>query len=203
MLEMDDTALQSAWWVLNDIYRSSDLVLLYPPHVLALAAIYLSFAMHPPVEKPIAVPSPAVEAIKLPPRPADASPQQPPPFVTSSTAAQPPAQQPSPMSRTPSGPLCGGTDPVAFLASANVSLPLVLEVVQQIVSLYSLWRSYNSTGVGDGRSPMNASSPLPGSSPVAQPTRKCTPAEEMVASCLTRIREERASDLAHPASAGR
>lgn len=47
MLEMDDTALQMAWFVINDTYRSS-LILVYPPHLIALAAIYLGLALHPP-----------------------------------------------------------------------------------------------------------------------------------------------------------
>ncbi|CAG8433168.1 9569_t:CDS:2 [Diversispora eburnea] len=36
--------VQNAWWVLNDTYRT-DMCLLYPPHVIAAAALYLPIAL--------------------------------------------------------------------------------------------------------------------------------------------------------------
>jgi cyclin C len=63
-LELPPGALQVAWFVIiflrnnhhlrihrsiiNDTYRSQ-LCLLHPPHLIAIAAIYLSFIIHPPV----------------------------------------------------------------------------------------------------------------------------------------------------------
>lgn len=101
--------------------------------------------------------------------------------------------------------LNGGTDPVAFLASANVSLPLVLEAVQQIVAFYALWRSYNAmTGAGGAGSP---GSPQPaGSTPSARSGgnggRTVSVMDETVVACLLRMRDERNADIAHPSSAG-
>ncbi|CEH14915.1 CDK8 kinase-activating protein cyclin C [Ceraceosorus bombacis] len=45
--ELDDAALQYAWFVLNDTYRT-DIGLLYPPHLIAIAALYLGFTLHQP-----------------------------------------------------------------------------------------------------------------------------------------------------------
>ncbi|KAJ3544186.1 hypothetical protein NM688_g5771 [Phlebia brevispora] len=45
-LELQEPALQLAWFIINDTYRS-DLCLLYPPHLIAIAAIYLTLVFHP------------------------------------------------------------------------------------------------------------------------------------------------------------
>lgn len=236
MLDIDDTALQSAWWVLNDIYRSVDLCLVYPPHVLALAAVYLAFAMNPPPDKPVDKATPAAStpvpapvppsraaAPAVPPSPTLANapkmhpslPAKPhpslpsrPQFATATAAPTPPVPAPTPApppAAVPSPPvvLNGGTDPVAFLASTNVSLPLVLEAVQQIVAFYALWRSYNAM-VGAG-GPSSPGSPQPaGSTPPARQGggRAVSAVDETVVACLLRMRDERNADIAHPSSAG-
>ncbi|KAF9004091.1 hypothetical protein BDZ89DRAFT_1145828 [Hymenopellis radicata] len=46
-LEMSESALQMAWSIINDTYRSN-LCLPYPPHLIAVAAIYLTQLLHPP-----------------------------------------------------------------------------------------------------------------------------------------------------------
>ncbi|PWN53275.1 hypothetical protein IE53DRAFT_193314 [Violaceomyces palustris] len=45
--ELDEQALQMAWFVLNDTYKS-EICLLYPPHLIAIAAIWLALILHPP-----------------------------------------------------------------------------------------------------------------------------------------------------------
>ncbi|KAF8189735.1 cyclin-like protein [Pholiota molesta] len=45
-LEFPTTSLQTAWSIINDTYRSQ-LCLLHPPHLIAIAAIYLTFILHP------------------------------------------------------------------------------------------------------------------------------------------------------------
>ncbi|GAA6023343.1 hypothetical protein JCM11491_000573 [Sporobolomyces phaffii] len=47
MLELDDHSFQMAWFIINDTFRSS-LCLVHPPHLVALAAIYLALSMNPP-----------------------------------------------------------------------------------------------------------------------------------------------------------
>ncbi|PLW39358.1 hypothetical protein PCASD_05014 [Puccinia coronata f. sp. avenae] len=46
MLDLSDTTLQMAWFIINDTYRT-DLILLYPPYMIALAAIYITVVLHP------------------------------------------------------------------------------------------------------------------------------------------------------------
>lgn len=45
--ELDEQVLQMAWFVLNDTYRT-EVLLLYPPHLVAVAAIFLAFVLHDP-----------------------------------------------------------------------------------------------------------------------------------------------------------
>lgn len=45
--ELDDQVLQMAWFVLNDTYRT-DVLLQYPPHIIAVAAIFLAIVLHDP-----------------------------------------------------------------------------------------------------------------------------------------------------------
>jgi len=44
-LEIHESVMQIAWLVINDSYRS-DLCLLYPPHLIAIAAVYLAILFH-------------------------------------------------------------------------------------------------------------------------------------------------------------
>lgn len=48
--ELDEQVLQMAWFVLNDTYRT-DVLLLYPPHLVAVAAIFLAFVLHDPTRE--------------------------------------------------------------------------------------------------------------------------------------------------------
>ncbi|UZJ54519.1 hypothetical protein CBS101457_003839 [Exobasidium rhododendri] len=45
--ELDEQVLQMAWFILNDTYRT-DLLLLFPPHLIAVAAIFLALVLHDP-----------------------------------------------------------------------------------------------------------------------------------------------------------
>jgi len=76
-------------------------------------------------------------------------------------------------------------DPITFLSRLNVAMPLVLEIVQEITSLYSLWHSYEDLQSKPGnKTTLNAASP-----------------EERVISILGRMREANFLDLAHPSTA--
>ncbi|GAA5981980.1 hypothetical protein JCM11641_006818 [Rhodosporidiobolus odoratus] len=136
-LEMDDTALQMAWFIINDTYRSS-LLLIHPPHCIAVAAVYLAFALHPPASCAASI-------------------------LPTTTPAGPPTNSPSKgiAGRTRRASQDANADsskhdkdkktdvtakdnddaenPIAFLASLQIDQTLVLEVVQEIISLYELW----------------------------------------------------------------
>ncbi|THU77953.1 hypothetical protein K435DRAFT_70860 [Dendrothele bispora CBS 962.96] len=51
-LESSENALQMAWFIINDSYRSN-LCLLYPPHLIAIAAIYLTLVLNPSAQATI------------------------------------------------------------------------------------------------------------------------------------------------------
>lgn len=60
-------------------------------------------------------------------------------MLNSPLTGDPPAIAPKPsLSTAPRGT----TDPITFLASLNVQLPLVLEIVQEVLSLYACWKAY-------------------------------------------------------------
>ncbi|KIY43058.1 C/H/G cyclin [Fistulina hepatica ATCC 64428] len=111
-LELSEGALQTAWFIINDTYRS-DICILHEPHLLAIAAIYLALVLHPQTCE-------ALEA-RLREAPPTAQQQRRPSQSSKRNAAR---------------------DPIAFLAGLNVSFPRVSTIVQEIVSMYSRWDRY-------------------------------------------------------------
>ncbi|KAG6899349.1 hypothetical protein C0993_011040 [Termitomyces sp. T159_Od127] len=145
-LELTENALQTAWFIINDTYRS-DLCLLHPPHIIAIAALYLTCVIHSPADN---TPS----SISLPAAPTPVTPQ---PQLRRSSRQHPPI--PTPSATHPENEK-KPYDPVSFFADLNVSLPLVATVAQEIVSLYTLWERYKENGAPDGGK-------VPGQSPVS------------------------------------
>lgn len=187
--------------MLNDTYRS-ELCLLYPPHLIATASIYLAFSLHFPPNllntvkgaTPTKSPGNAVANRNTDTGEPDAKRIRGSSFsstvqgnlsassnsfssnggVTGLTpgnnisasmpssplsGSDPPAIAPKPpLSTAPRGT----TDPITFLASLNVQLPLVLEIVQEVLSLYALWKAYeeppHSSSSGTGQNGAQASS---------------------------------------------
>ncbi|KAI9607908.1 hypothetical protein H4Q26_005358 [Puccinia striiformis f. sp. tritici PST-130] len=132
MLDLSDTTLQTAWFIINDTYRT-DLILLYPPYIIALAAIYITVVLHP---------HPSFQAMK---------PIAPPPIrgtieeTGPSTRARRQSTNPAPV--VPGGTVEGTTPtttttdspgkptkvvPLDFFARFPISMSLVLELVQEI-----------------------------------------------------------------------
>lgn len=271
---LSDTHASSATYrfVLNDTYRS-DLCLLYPPHLIAIASIYLSFSLHipahlferkpPPIDtssssvasvaaanrEKAAQPTgtaPASPVVDKPPTtrpPATASalstasvamvqshsesstssgstaaanaPAPGPSALTPATPAPPPAAPtPTPSTRPPQSNVNRGkTDPITFLASLNVQMPIVLEIIQEIISLYALWRSFEEgpaigataqAGLNDGSKSAGGMTPVPTGTPssVGASTAAAGKADERIVALLQKMRANRETDLAHPAHAG-
>ncbi|KAJ7476973.1 cyclin-like protein [Mycena galericulata] len=121
-LELPPNGLQTAWFIVNDTYRS-ELCLLYPPHLIAIAALYLACVFHPATHETVAALLAASASSKAP----SGDPPEPAPRRSSRQAAErkKPAQ-----------------DPLAFLAELNVSLPLVATIAQEIIAMYTLWERY-------------------------------------------------------------
>ncbi|KAF4615909.1 hypothetical protein D9613_011362 [Agrocybe pediades] len=158
-LELTPAALQTAWSIINDTYRSN-LCLLYPPHLIAVAAIYLTFILHPPIQP---------EHIEQPniPQPRRSSRQA----SHGTAAAQAQAQ-----SSQPKKP----QDPISFLADLNLSLPLIATISQEIISLYTLWDNYKEDTSPDAtklaRELTNSPSPTKASGSGGRASTGTTPA---------------------------
>lgn len=122
LAEFDQQVLQMAWFVLNDTYKT-DLPLMHPPYMIALAALWLGLVLHTAShrrisstltqmqEKRTAYDAQVSALLKDGSAPPDGLPQPP----------EPPSQ-----------------DTLTFFATLNVSIPLLAEIVQEIISNYHL-----------------------------------------------------------------
>ncbi|KAL7420245.1 RNA polymerase II holoenzyme cyclin-like subunit [Cryptotrichosporon argae] len=122
---MDDALLQLAWVTINDTYRT-DVHLLYPPHIIALSALYIAL-MTASLSHSSSSSSSAASAARQP-LPA------PPPALVAANAAL--ALPPPPAAIA------------AFFASFQVSLPTFFACVQEIICLYPLWEHYEASQKG-------------------------------------------------------
>lgn len=192
-LELPDDAFQLAWSIINDTYRS-DLCLLYPPHLLAITALYLAVVLHGPTRELLQQQSHSVEATPVHSSPRRSSRQS---SSTSLGHAKKPSQ-----------------DFVAFFAELNISMPLVATIAQEIISLYTLWERYleDSDLVDSAKSAFHghAQAQLGAShSGVSTPVENLDDAQRphgatptFLLQVLMRMRENRLSDMAL-ASSGR
>ncbi|KAI9460408.1 cyclin-like protein [Boletus coccyginus] len=208
-LELSDDALQLAWSVINDTYRS-DLCLLYPPHLLAITALYLTLVLHAPTRDLVLQKSSSNLANDAHANPLRRSSRQASILSTESKKQQ---------------------DIIGFFAGLNVSMSLVSTIAQEMISLYSAWERYREDGDASdtvrGAFQMQtlAGSPYSSTASVGNLKRTLsesrsgshsrvgTPSEGtkepgnmdgvgvvtplMLVQLLTRMRENRLSDLAH------
>ncbi|KAI9513516.1 cyclin-like protein [Russula earlei] len=144
-LELGEGPLQTAWhvvipysnltercafelfhrFIINDTYRS-ELCLLYPPHMIAIAAIYLTLVLNDKTRD-------AIQAQSAAPAP--------PPRRSSRTNTGSAHRKPAPVPQQ---------DFVGFMAGLRVSLPTVAMIAQEILSLYTLWERYSDTAPESG-----------------------------------------------------
>ncbi|KAG9316961.1 cyclin-like protein [Chiua virens] len=203
-LELGDDALQITWSIINDTYRS-DLCLLYPPHLLAITALYLTLVLHAPTRD-------LLQPKSTPTLPNDAHAN---PLRRSSRQA---SSASTLESKKPQ-------DIIGFFAGLNVSMSLVATIAQEMISLYSAWEHYREDGdVGGTAHSAFRGSPYSSTtgrgstkrtfseSGSGSGSRVGTPAEgsedagkmdgvgvvtpAMLVQVLTRMRENRVSDLA-------
>ena len=232
-LELQEGALQMAWYVLhplllgmgsskapgrfiiNDTYRS-ELCLLYPPHLVAIAAIYLTLVFHAPTRTSIQQ---------------SASSSQP---HSSSQHSHPgsPTRRSSHSASHSQKKQQHQQDVVGFMAGLNVSMNLVATIAQEIISLYALWDRYsedpNANADSAKSSFMHKTSVASGSGATRRAGTRSGRASGVIRDDLTvggdvltvqedsarseivtptflvqllvRMREQRMADLAHPAS---
>ncbi|PIL36570.1 hypothetical protein GSI_00259 [Ganoderma sinense ZZ0214-1] len=118
-LELQEGALQMAWFIINDTYRS-ELCLLYPPHLIAIAAIYLTLVFHAQTRTSI---------------------QQSASSSHSHSGSSHPSHSGSPTRRSSRSTSHSQKkqhhqqDVIGFMAGLNVSMSLVATIAQEIISL--------------------------------------------------------------------
>ncbi|KAL4067109.1 cyclin-like protein [Scleroderma yunnanense] len=212
-LELPEDAVQLAWSIISDMYRS-DLCLVHPPHLLAITALYLTLVLHAPTR----------EQIKQKPH---------------SAISDESHTSPRRSSRQASASSLGSTkkpqDFIGFFAGLNVSMPLIATIAQEVISLYSMWERYKEdtdtsdtarsafygqqtsaqttrTGSPYSATTQSTSRVFPGSRSGSH-SRVSTPVEGpedvrrtdvftpvLMMQTLTRMRESRLADLVHSTS---
>jgi len=126
-LELQEGALQMAWFIVNDTYRS-DFCLTYPPHLIALAAIYLTLVFH----------SPTRDTLNLPSQNGQAHSQT----NSQGPLPSPPVIRRSSRSTNSNLKRQNPQDPITFMAGLNVNISTIATLAQEILSLYTLWDRY-------------------------------------------------------------
>ncbi|KAI0922282.1 hypothetical protein AcW2_007020 [Taiwanofungus camphoratus] len=207
-LELEEGALQMAWFIINDTYRS-ELCLLYPPHLIAIAAIYLTLVLHGATRATIQLQT------AQPPAPG---------ALTTSPPPRRSARAASHMQHAHKKP---PQDIVGFMAGLNVGMPLIATIAQEIIALYALWDRYREDAGAGGESARGAfaqghalagtkramrsgsivsggttsSGATPSSGEVREePALHLVVTPTFLVHLLMKMREARLTDLAHPAS---
>ncbi|KAI0951656.1 hypothetical protein AcV7_007692 [Taiwanofungus camphoratus] len=206
-LELEEGALQMAWFIINDTYRS-ELCLLYPPHLIAIAAIYLTLVLHGATRATIQLQT------AQPPAPGALT-TSPPPRRSARAASHTQTHKKPPQ------------DIVGFMAGLNVGMPLIATIAQEIIALYALWDRYREDAGAGGESARGAfaqghtlagtkramrsgsivsggttsSGATPSSGEVREePALHPVVTPTFLVYLLMKMREARLTDLAHPAS---
>ncbi|KAI0366253.1 cyclin-like protein [Pilatotrama ljubarskyi] len=210
-LPLSETAVQTAWFIINDTYRS-ELCLLYPPHLIAIAAIYLTLVFNTATRATIQT-TPAHSAAGS----------------SQHTQSEHSSRRSSRSASNSSKKHAQPPDLIGWMAGLNVSMSLVATVAQEIISLYALWDRYDEDASKTGESAKAAASQRgihslrgvrargsaarsgsvlgsgtgsSGDTPEAKDdathTDVVTPM--FLVQLLLRMREARMADLAHPAS---
>lgn len=151
-LELQEGPLQMAWYsaqlgsqslsltnwnrfIINDTYRS-DICLLYPPHLIAIAAIYLTLVLNPTTRATLPLPS------RSPSQSQSQSPMKPDP-------AQPSRRSSRNSSGSTSSQKKSQPDAIGFMAGLNVSMSLIATIAQEIIALYTLWERYKDDAIAE------------------------------------------------------
>src|SRR6266852_2696833 len=158
-------------FIINDTYRS-ELCLLYPPHMIAIAAIYLTLVLNDKTREAIQAQTASSTPTPTPRRSSR----------TNSNSAHRKPLPPVPQQQQ---------DFVGFMAGLRVSLPTVAMIAQEILSLYTLWERYSDAAPESGL----------GQSAVGNSAGDDVVTPAFLTQLLLRMREARLADLAHPASA--
>ncbi|RXK39633.1 hypothetical protein M231_03135 [Tremella mesenterica] len=175
LIEINEGAMQICQFMLNDTYRT-EVHLLYPPYIIALAVICIALGL-------ATVSNPAQSKTR------SSSTQQ-------NTLAQSTSISESLGIRPPS------TEAAGFLASFNVSLPVLLACVQDIIVLYPIWETFEPSAARN-----QPQGPLAAATAAVQKDKLEVEGEdkfgpEEAEALVRRMIEERVVDVGHPDDAG-
>ncbi|GJJ69505.1 cyclin-C [Entomortierella parvispora] len=142
-LRMEESNLQTAWFVLNDSYRT-DVCLLYAPHLIALAALYIICVVH--AERYVENNNNAVSGDD----PSGGG-------ISHTHSNMHLHSQLHSMATKKSGhhsniPNTEGhginnRNMVQWFADLNVEIEDIIEITQEILSLYNIWKDYSEEAV--------------------------------------------------------
>lgn len=127
MTEFDHPVLQMSWFILNDAYKS-DIPLMYPPYMVALAATYLALMLHPGSCEVINASNESMQKKR------DAYDTR-----IQSIMDDPTSSPADLLAATKEGlPTPPSQEALTWFAQLNISLPLLAEIVQEIITGYTL-----------------------------------------------------------------
>ncbi|KAH0545584.1 hypothetical protein FGG08_000415 [Glutinoglossum americanum] len=128
-LAQDEVAL--AWSIINDHYLT-DLPLLYPPHIVALTAVFLAVVLKPTQTSLHAAATSAAAAASAVQAAANS--------VNSSGNGFQPSGTGANSSGTPQTKV---QELVSWLAESDVDMEAIIDCTQELISLYDVWDQYN------------------------------------------------------------
>lgn len=185
--------------------------MLYPPHLIAIAAIYLTVVLHSSTRNALITQNGSSgSGAQTSQAPGSNGPQ-----ATAAPTRRSSRSTPSTYKKPHS------QDIIGFLASLNVSMSVIATIAQEIISLYTLWGRYKEDGteasartafqgshlrsssvLSSGATSSTAGTPMSGEdnrgqSMQVQPTI-VTPA--FLTQLLLRMREGKMVDMSYPAS---
>lgn len=157
--------------MINDSYRG-ELCLLYPPYLIAIAALYLSVLLHGNTRQRLS------ESFEDPAT------------IRRTTRSAGP------------GPVVSTRDRLLdFLAGLNVSLETISRICQHMLSMYALWDILTDGTDGDEKRRHDRKAPGLATGLIPLGDRRNVYTEKALVEKLMQMRERRESDLAHPADA--
>ncbi|CAG8571935.1 4716_t:CDS:2 [Funneliformis mosseae] len=127
--------VQWAWYIINDSYRT-DMCLLYPPHVIATAALYLQIALKGGAQ---------YGDYSLTSTTSNANNSGAAAGVTTRNARRGAGNNAGNVNETPKV-----KDIRLWFAQLNVDSEQIIDIVQEIISLYELWNEYSEEVKSNG-----------------------------------------------------
>jgi cyclin C len=198
-----EAVLNDYRFVINDTYRS-ELCLLYPPHLIAIAAVYLTCVLHPSTRNSIQAQSISRPVQGTPPTAGNVAPSN-----ASTSAPRRSSRQASQSNAMPSKGKGKGkqADTVGWLAGLNVSMSLIATISQEIISLYCQWDRFSDDNgtesargsVSSARKGKVVSMPMEiGEEDEEEDGRPRKVTSLSLTRLWVRMREGREADLSHP-----